>query len=153
MLQFPLQGNTNYGCSRDISYFIKSPYQSSEFPCLTSCTSIFSTKCSQRRCIIILKVREILVPPTECFVDMWRIWIHFFVSGDCSSISRNLHLPDGVYRTILRVTLQPVDVLCKSDSYTWTVIHQRLTGNTLFNRSWAEYKRGFGSVSLTTDFW
>ena len=33
----------------------------------------------------------------------------------------------------------------------WTVIQQRVNGNLAFNRTWQEYRNGFGE--LTTNFW
>ncbi|XP_060654604.1 angiopoietin-4-like [Drosophila nasuta] len=48
--------------------------------------------------------------------------------------------------------LDPFDVLCDSETAGpgWTVIQQRVGGNENFNRDWATYRNGFGS--LNSDF-
>lgn len=35
----------------------------------------------------------------------------------------------------------------------WIVIQQRLDGSVDFNRSWADYRDGFGTASNSTEFW
>ncbi|XP_028306586.1 fibrinogen-like 2a [Gouania willdenowi] len=58
---------------------------------------------------------------------------------------------------IYQVTPDPrngtFEVFCDMDSYGggWTVIQQRLNGSISFNRTWAEYKKGFGN--LRGEFW
>ncbi|KAJ8023577.1 Ryncolin-4 [Holothuria leucospilota] len=47
----------------------------------------------------------------------------------------------------------PFEIFCDNggDSEGWTVIHRRLDGSLNFNRSWLEYKSGFGFLS--NEFW
>ncbi|KAM4615037.1 fibrinogen-like 2a [Polymixia lowei] len=45
------------------------------------------------------------------------------------------------------------DVFCDMESFGggWTLIQQRLNGSVSFNRTWAEYKKGFGNIR--GEFW
>lgn len=51
-----------------------------------------------------------------------------------------------------RVTPDPrngtFEVFCDMESFGggWTVIQQRLNGSVSFNRTWTEYKNGFGNL-------
>lgn len=45
-------------------------------------------------------------------------------------------------------------VFCSNTSKNqWLLIQNRQTGSTHFNRSWNEYRRGFGRVTNQSDFW
>ncbi len=47
-------------------------------------------------------------------------------------------------------------VFCDLESdplYGWTVIMQRFQFDVDFNRTWAEYKTGFGNMERGKDFW
>ncbi|KAI8502192.1 hypothetical protein Bbelb_197800 [Branchiostoma belcheri] len=65
---------------------------------------------------------------------------------DCAEIYEGGSTTSGVYL----VTLQnntPVEVYCDmdTDGGGWTVIQRRIDGTVPFNRTWEEYKRGFGN--------
>ncbi|CAG2199085.1 unnamed protein product [Mytilus edulis] len=63
---------------------------------------------------------------------------------DCSEVSRNS--PSGVYT--IYVADQVIDVYCEM---TDTGDTKRLNGTTHFNRTWQEYKQGFGDVQV--EYW
>ncbi len=72
--------------------------------------------------------------------------------GNCSDIP-NVGQAYGIANMDLIPSQPKIPTLCKFDNYTWTVIQQRVNGDVLFNRTWAEYKEGFGEISNHTDFW
>ena len=50
------------------------------------------------------------------------------------------------------------DVFCPISHYDqehnqWLIIQNRQTNNINFNRTWSEYRRGFGNIHNQTDFW
>ena len=52
--------------------------------------------------------------------------------------------------------LKPIKVFCdlESDPFDgWTVIMQRINMDVDFNRTWREYKSGFGKMEKGQDFW
>ncbi len=52
--------------------------------------------------------------------------------------------------------LRPIKVFCdlESDPFDgWTVIMQRINMDVDFNRTWREYKSGFGKMEKGQDFW
>ena len=47
-----------------------------------------------------------------------------------------------------------VKVLCKQEmDGAWLVFQRRVDGSEDFNRTWDEYRDGFGRVSSSTEFW
>ncbi|XP_051975835.1 uncharacterized protein fgl2b [Xyrauchen texanus] len=60
---------------------------------------------------------------------------------------------NGIYRVMPRSKNSPFHVFCDMGSSNggWTLIQRRFDGSTSFNRSWDEYKRGFGK--LMGEFW
>ncbi|XP_017270397.1 fibrinogen-like 2a [Kryptolebias marmoratus] len=72
---------------------------------------------------------------------------------DCSDYNVLEVRKNGVYRVTPDPRNGTFEVLCEMESYGggWTVIQQRLDGSVSFNRTWAEYKKGFGN--LRGEFW
>ncbi|XP_071177271.1 fibrinogen-like protein A [Mytilus edulis] len=67
---------------------------------------------------------------------------------DCSDVS--VGNSSGVYT--IYVDNQPLDVYCEmTGSGQWTVFQRRMDGLTDFNRTWQEYKQGFGNVN--SEYW
>lgn len=67
---------------------------------------------------------------------------------DCSDYNVLEVRKSGVYRITPDPRNGTFDVFCDMESYGggWTVIQQRLDGSVSFNRTWAEYKKGFGDL-------
>ncbi|KAM7378170.1 hypothetical protein PAMA_013187 [Pampus argenteus] len=72
---------------------------------------------------------------------------------DCSDYSMLEMKKNSVYRVTPDARNGTFEVFCDMESYGggWTVIQQRLDGSVIFNRTWAEYKKGFGN--LRGEFW
>ncbi|XP_034399664.1 fibrinogen-like protein 1 [Cyclopterus lumpus] len=73
-------------------------------------------------------------------------------STDCSQLFTSGSKSSGFYTIKPHGSPQPVRVYCDmSDGGGWTVIQRRIDGTQRFNRSWAEYKDGFGDMDA--EFW
>ncbi|CAH3104164.1 unnamed protein product, partial [Pocillopora meandrina] len=72
---------------------------------------------------------------------------------NCAELHKSCQRINGIY-TIKPDNSQAFDVYCDqtTDGGGWTVFQRRLTGSVDFNRSWADYKHGFGSF-LDGEFW
>ncbi|XP_059202306.1 fibrinogen-like protein 1 [Centropristis striata] len=71
---------------------------------------------------------------------------------DCSQIFSSGSKSSGFYTIRPVGSPGPVRVDCDmSDGGGWTVVQRRINGSERFNRSWAEYKDGFGDVGA--EFW
>uniref|UniRef100_A0A3Q1GU31 Fibrinogen-like protein 1 n=1 Tax=Acanthochromis polyacanthus TaxID=80966 RepID=A0A3Q1GU31_9TELE len=71
---------------------------------------------------------------------------------DCSQIFTSGYKSSGLYRIKPNGSSSPVQVYCDmSEGGGWTVIQRRINGTETFNRSWAQYKDGFGDVNA--EFW
>ena len=71
---------------------------------------------------------------------------------DCKNAYQNGHTTSGVY-TINPDNQTEFKVYCDmdTDGGGWTVIQHRFDGSVSFNRSWADYERGFGNK--TGEYW
>eukprot|EP00058_Branchiostoma_floridae_P007810 XP_002593298.1 hypothetical protein BRAFLDRAFT_83845 [Branchiostoma floridae] len=65
---------------------------------------------------------------------------------DCSSLLRSGTTANGVYTVHLNPALE-MEVYCDMQTAGggWTVIQRRLDGSVPFNRTWEEYRQGFGN--------
>ncbi|XP_059918110.1 fibrinogen-like protein 1 isoform X2 [Gadus macrocephalus] len=73
---------------------------------------------------------------------------------DCADVFTSGSNSSGLYRLRPRGSLAPVQAYCDmSDGGGWTVVQRRFDGSELFNRSWTEYKNGFGDKSGAGEFW
>ncbi|KAM7027980.1 fibrinogen-like protein 1 [Passerculus sandwichensis] len=72
---------------------------------------------------------------------------------DCASVYSNGLRRSGIYSILPAVRGIPIEVLCEMDTEGggWTVIQRRQDGSVDFNRTWNEYKEGFGD--LNGEFW
>ncbi|XP_052785778.1 angiopoietin-4-like isoform X2 [Mya arenaria] len=77
-----------------------------------------------------------------------------FCPYDCSDVLKlGLSRGSGVYNITPWNTHREVEVYCDMDTEGggWTVFQRRLDGSVAFNRSFADYERGFGSFD--GEFW
>uniref|UniRef100_UPI0037E7F437 fibrinogen-like 2a n=1 Tax=Semicossyphus pulcher TaxID=241346 RepID=UPI0037E7F437 len=88
---------------------------------------------------------------TQCAVQNTPQFI--LAPKDCSDYNVLEARKNGVYRVTPDPRNGTFDVNCDMESYGggWTVIQQRLDGSVSFNRTWTEYKKGFGN--LRGEFW
>ncbi|KAM9705119.1 fibrinogen-like 2a [Menidia menidia] len=72
---------------------------------------------------------------------------------DCSDYNVLEVRKNDVYRVTPDSRNGTFEVFCDMESYGggWTVIQQRVDGSVSFNRTWDEYKKGFGN--LRGEFW
>uniref|UniRef100_A0A3B5L5N5 Si:ch211-203k16.3 n=1 Tax=Xiphophorus couchianus TaxID=32473 RepID=A0A3B5L5N5_9TELE len=71
---------------------------------------------------------------------------------DCASIYYNGVRRSGLYTVVPLLASMPVEVYCDMDTDGgWTVIQRRVDGSVSFDRSWREYRDGFGD--LHSEFW
>uniref|UniRef100_A0A3Q4BL09 Fibrinogen C-terminal domain-containing protein n=1 Tax=Mola mola TaxID=94237 RepID=A0A3Q4BL09_MOLML len=72
---------------------------------------------------------------------------------DCASIYYNGVRRSGLYTVVPSLVGMPVEVYCDmdTDGGGWTVIQRRVDGSVSFDRSWRDYRDGFGD--LHSEFW
>ncbi|CAI5785170.1 Fibrinogen like 2 [Podarcis lilfordi] len=75
------------------------------------------------------------------------------LQGDCSNYYAAGKLRNGIYRISPDPRHDSFDVYCEMESMGggWTVFQMRQDGSTSFNRTWKEYKNGFGNLSR--EYW
>ncbi|XP_061190974.1 fibrinogen-like protein 1 [Saccostrea echinata] len=73
------------------------------------------------------------------------------VHTDCKDIYQNRYTQSGVYPINPFGNENQVNVYCdmETEGGGWTAIQKRRGGSVTFNKTWAEYKRGFGNPSDT----
>nr|XP_015208082.1 PREDICTED: fibroleukin [Lepisosteus oculatus] len=101
---------------------------------LTGVVSSLDSKCSSA-CPVITSPQFIIAP------------------RDCSDYNVLEEKKNGVYKVTPDPKNGTFDVYCDMESFGggWTVIQHRFNGSVSFNRTWAEYKNGFGAVQ--GEFW
>ncbi|XP_029682141.1 angiopoietin-4 isoform X1 [Takifugu rubripes] len=72
-------------------------------------------------------------------IQLWR---------DCADVSKAGHAVSGLYHIYISNRSEPVQVYCDMETSGggWTVVQRRFNGSVDFQRSWREYKMGFGDV-------
>ncbi|XP_044279142.1 fibroleukin [Varanus komodoensis] len=75
------------------------------------------------------------------------------LQADCANYFASGKRRNGIYRIIPDPKSESFDVYCDMESMGggWTVFQMRQDGSTNFNRTWNEYKNGFGNLSR--EFW
>uniref|UniRef100_A0AAQ5Z5P3 Fibrinogen C-terminal domain-containing protein n=1 Tax=Amphiprion ocellaris TaxID=80972 RepID=A0AAQ5Z5P3_AMPOC len=75
--------------------------------------------------------------------------LHCIVCLDCADVYKAGHSVSGLYHIYMGNRTEPVQVYCDMETSGggWTVFQQRFNGSVDFQRSWREYKLGFGDVS------
>ena len=78
--------------------------------------------------------------------------LSYFFTANCAELYKAGNTTSGVY-TIYPDGLGAFDVYCDQSTGGggWTVIQKRMDGSVNFDRSWCDFKRGFGN--LNGEFW
>ncbi|XP_058263382.1 fibrinogen-like 2a [Hemibagrus wyckioides] len=78
---------------------------------------------------------------------------YIIAARDCSDYSAMKNMKNGVYKVTPDHRNGTFEVFCdmESNGGGWTVVQHRINGTLNFNRTWADYKNGFGD--LRGEFW
>uniref|UniRef100_A0A673CE81 Fibrinogen-like protein 1 n=1 Tax=Sphaeramia orbicularis TaxID=375764 RepID=A0A673CE81_9TELE len=74
---------------------------------------------------------------------------------DCAQVFSSGFKSSGIFRITPQGSPSPIRVYCDmSEGGGWTVVQRRINGTEKFNRSWSEYKDGFGDMDGELgEFW
>ncbi|KAI4897825.1 hypothetical protein NFI96_007262 [Prochilodus magdalenae] len=114
-----------------------------------------SLKNAQGQISILQKRVDSKVPNVTCSTECAATASvqHMIAPRDCSDYSVMAHRKNGIYKVTPHPRNGTFDVFCDMESYGggWTLIQHRMNGSVNFNRTWADYKNGFGSMQ--GEFW
>jgi len=73
--------------------------------------------------------------------------------SDCKDIQQRGYYSSGIYNILKADESEYYAITCDMDLLGggWTIIQRRVDDSVLFNRTWQEYKRGFGEIN--GNFW
>ncbi|KAI1727542.1 ficolin-3 [Ditylenchus destructor] len=98
----------------------------------------------------------------RCFLCLWNVTASFLSASDCQDLKKHGKTRSGLYRIKESPRSGSIStnkrhkVLCEMETSGggWTVFQQRVDGRTVFwNRTWAEYRDGFGRLGRNSEFW
>ena len=77
------------------------------------------------------------------------------MARDCDELARTYGYKyrDGVYTIKVSGLATPFRVYCDMSQTGRTLIQQRVDGSVGFNRTWQNYKVGFGTPGVNTNYW
>ncbi|XP_071796300.1 uncharacterized protein [Asterias amurensis] len=121
------------------------------FEDMCSCTSIrpggLFTVAPKRKTKPIYTDEPIFTDDKEEIHDHYRCHFH-----DCQALMDASYREDGIYTIHPFQNNEGIKVFCDMTKRTgWIVVQRRYDGSVNFNRSWADYKDGFGSMD--GEFW